>query len=98
MTTSTRQPKVLQVRAGRIGLPYPGTTDPDAVRWVREDEIRQIERLGKGCIVVLSSPVRSIETEDGTRVMHFYHQTIGATVDEVLSACELARSNCKTPR
>lgn len=40
MTTASRQPKVLQVRAGRIGLPYPGTTDPDAVYWVREDEIR----------------------------------------------------------
>lgn len=55
MTTSTRQPKMLQVRAGRIGLPYPGTTDPDAVHWVREDEIRQIERFGKGCIVVLAT-------------------------------------------
>ena len=84
--------KELQIRAGRIGLPYPGTTDPDAVYWVREDEIRQIQRLGQGCIVVLSSPVRSIETSDGTRVMHFYHKTIGATVDEVLSACEKVRT------
>lgn len=95
MTTSTKQPKALQVRAGRIGLPYPGTTDPDALYWVREDEIRQIERLGQGCVVVFSSPVRSIETDDGTRVMHFYHQTIGATVDEVLSACEQARERSR---
>jgi hypothetical protein len=93
MTAATKQPKVLQVRAGRIGLPYPGTTDLDAVYWVREDEIRQIQRLGQGCLVVFSSPVRSIETDDGTRVMHFYHQTIGATVDEVLSACEQAREH-----
>lgn len=85
----------LEVRAGRIALPYPGATAPNAVMWVREDEIRHIESFGKGCVITFASPVRSIETNDGSQVMHFYSKTIGATVDEVLSACEQARERSR---
>lgn len=35
--------------------------------------------------------MRSLETSDG-KLLHFYHQTVEATVDEVLDACELVRS------
>lgn len=79
----------LSVRAGRIGLPYPGS--PQSLFWVLESEIRHVESLNAGCVITFGSPMRSLETSDG-KLLHFYHQTVEATVDEVLDACEQVRS------
>lgn len=79
----------LPIRAGRIGLPYPGS--PKCLVWALESEIRHVEQLNTGCIITFGTPMRSVEMCDGT-LQHFYHQTVEATVDEVLDACEQVRS------